>query len=236
MWELNPDEWDTPALHYERRRVGNWRIRTLMQSPAVYQMWGIDRKLYYHHERPLKVTLLQELRNGKWATWMVDDVPHWRSMQIYAQGSKGKVLAAGLGLGLIAHAVEPVDSVESITIVERSMDVIDLVGPHVKPLQKTRIVSADWYSFMANEARIAEYDTVIVDLWVTHSVEEKLRIYYQEILPMMMKLKQAKPGMIVVFHGWVGQSGIKIADAEMSRKVIEAERLMQRFERECSTG
>ena len=76
---------------------------------------------------------------------MVDDYPHAQGMVEHAEHYHGHVLCAGLGLGLIVHALHDRPEVERITVVEREPDVIALVKKYL-PKGKTRVIQDDWYS------------------------------------------------------------------------------------------
>lgn len=65
---------------------------------------------------PKKNITTVELRiDGK--AWMVDDPVHWFTIQKLAATYHGHVLCAGLGLGLIVHALSKNKKVKSITVV-----------------------------------------------------------------------------------------------------------------------
>ena len=99
--------WQTPATSYPRTQLGAARI-TDMKYRGMYHAFGTrplgkqERYDYYNVAGSIRVTGLKI--NGK--TWMVDDPPHWWSIQERASQYHGHVLCAGLGLGLIVHALE----------------------------------------------------------------------------------------------------------------------------------
>jgi hypothetical protein len=109
-------------------------LETLTYKPGFYSMYGVraeDGQQYQHYEalNPLRVTRLRV--NGD--PVMVDDPPHWFGTLEAASKYTGHVLCAGLGLGLIVHALRRNPRVTAITVVERSPDVIDLIWPHLAP-------------------------------------------------------------------------------------------------------
>ncbi len=131
---LELDTWKTPATNYPRKAAGTARIATTTYKAGFYNMYGVraaDGEQYQHFEavNPLKVTQLKI--GGK--TWMVDDPPHHYGTIEAAQTYTGHVLCAGLGLGLIVHALRDNPAVTKVTVVERCKDVIDLVWPHLAP-------------------------------------------------------------------------------------------------------
>jgi len=111
-------------------------------------------------------------------TVMVDDPLHWYGMQDLAKASYGKVLVAGLGLGLIVHALEENNNVDSIDVVEINRDVISLVYPHIR-VRKTRIIHDDFWQYLYRTEE--SYDTCIIDIWVYSDPKERVHTGYHMI-------------------------------------------------------
>ena len=188
--------WHTPATDYPRRQVGDFRIADYRYVKGYYNMSGLLDNALFRAAKPLTITDLQERRNGKWHTWMVDDPPHWEAMKFYASKAVGRVLTTGLGLGLVIHALDENKAVESIAVIERSQDVIDLVGDLV-PLSV--IIKDDFYDYMA--ATSDQYDTCIIDLWTASGVASKMKAY-GEAIQTMFQVQHKWPGAKVFFHGF----------------------------------
>ncbi len=205
------DDWHTPATDYQEDQVGNVRIRKLKYTRGYYQMYGIDDKMVFNVVKPITITQLQERRGRKWNSWMVDDPPHWRAMEIYAQHSKGRVLVAGLGLGLILHALVKNKDVTEIVVIERNTDILRLMCDLI-PTQP-RIIQDDFLSYVGKG--LGTWDTIIVDLWVSRSVSEKMRLYREEVIPMAVYLNDKFPHAQKVFHGFHTLSDIKHTTPEM---------------------
>ena len=81
----------------------------------------------------------------------------------------GKVVTFGLGLGYYAYMVSEKESVESITVVEKSENVIRLFEKHVLPQfenkHKVRIVNADAFEYAEKVMPSENYDYAFVDTW-----------------------------------------------------------------------
>ena len=106
--------------------------------------------------KPIKVTTLSI---GKEMV-MVDDPLHWIGMQELAKAAKGTVITAGLGLGLIAHALLENPAVTNITVVEKEPDVINLIRKYIPDSNKLTIIEGNIF----DEISIV-HDTVILDIW-----------------------------------------------------------------------
>jgi hypothetical protein len=153
---LKLQRWSTPATAYPVKTIGKARLKHCYYNKNVYDMYHVrnpvelggdgDRYLYFQCGQRMPVCAL-EIKSGKrWVVWMVDDPPHWYGMIEHASHYADHVLCAGLGLGLIVHALSANPRVERITVVEREQDVIDLIGP-LLPQDKVKIVKADWYDY-----------------------------------------------------------------------------------------
>ena len=158
-------EWHTPATDYE------------IQSYGEAQIYRVKYKGYYHGNyvtdpdgggpynmyrcpKAIPVTTL----DIEGETWMVDDPPHWWRIQQHAATYHGHVLVAGLGLGLIVWALNMNPQVKRITVVERNLDVINMVGSLV-PKQKLLIIHhGDFFNLPI--FRHDKYDGVFFDLFV----------------------------------------------------------------------
>ncbi len=215
---LELDSWHTPATDYPEIQVGSHRIKR-SRYRGHYYMYGIDDYLLFHTRHDLKITTLQELRGKRWHQWMVDDPPHWRAMEIYAEHSEGDVLCAGLGLGLIVHALARNPKVASITVVEQSQDVIDLISPHLPTDKHITIVKDDWYGIYRRAEH--RWGGIIVDIWVANGAAEKQDQFHHEVLPMWVELAQLYPDTPLTFHGYQNVSSIRHTSPEMVKENAE---------------
>ncbi len=222
------EEWATPATAYVARRVGDFRISRRGYSRGLYRMSGLDDKAIFKVLRghPLPITSLEERVAGsrptRWHSWMVDDPPHLKAMGVYAAAAEGPVLCAGLGLGLIQHALAEQPAVDYVMTVEREAAVIDLVYrelPHSK--KDLRIVEADWRGVMSADLEGIEEDwgMIVVDLWVTSNLREKYEALGDAAV-MAAKLKDRWPKAKLVFHGFAPLSDVKWDISEKTRAAM----------------
>ena len=155
---LELDSFSSPATMYKEKTIGTAEIVKVKYKPGYYFMEGVRGYDLVHVRKQIPITLLKI----KEKTWMVDDPLHWYGMQDLAKHSHGKVLVAGLGLGLLAHALVLNPKVESIDIFEINQDVIDLVIPLIPNDSKVRIYKKDIFDY---EWASINYDTIIIDTW-----------------------------------------------------------------------
>jgi len=194
--------WRTQASKYPRTSHGIAAIRDWpLDAGDTYEAYGTHPPnakrdyAYYRVERNVITTNLTI--DGQ--VWMVDDPPHWWAIQEYAAEFSGHVLVAGLGLGLIVHALAANPKVTSITVVELCKDVIDLVGPLVP---KCEIVHSDWYEYEPT----AKVDGVFYDLFLGSGKANAM-----PALREMLELRQRFPGVIHRILGFNNPGLIRLA-------------------------
>ena len=85
------------------------------------------------------------------------------------RASRGRVLIAGLGLGMILTRILSKPEVDSVIVVEKYQDVIDLVGRHFQS-PKLSIVCADIHEW--NPPRGERFDTIYFDIWADQSTDD----------------------------------------------------------------
>lgn len=203
--------WKTPATDYPKKELGSARIVHGFYNYGYFHNYGVRGYEFFKVTKQIPVTSLEiksqqlKLSDDKskgWITWMVDDPPHWWSMQDYAKNSLGKVLVAGFGLGLVVHELLNNVDVDSITVVEQNKDVIDLISPLLpKPENVTfEIINKDFYIFIDETKR--QFDRIIIDLWTSGSKEETIKILNEEVEPLSYYIETLFPDASVVFHGF----------------------------------
>lgn len=84
---------------------------------------------------------------------MEDDPPHWSAMQeIVPLLPPGRLLVAGLGLGLICWPLLERPDIPAIDIVEIEQDVIDLVTPLLPPDPRRTVIHDNYYRLIRHPA------------------------------------------------------------------------------------
>ena len=112
-------------------------------------------------------------------TWMTVTPNEINTMRACLERTHGRVVTYGLGLGYFAFHALLREDVSSVTVVERSADVIRLFERHLLPRfprrECLRIVQADAFEHMRDMLPKTECDTVFADLW--HDVSDGLPMY-----------------------------------------------------------
>lgn len=112
----------------------------------------------------------------------------------FVRNAKGKVLIAGLGIGVILKNV--LDKLKDkriteIVIIEKYQDVIDLIAPYFEKYKNIKIVCADIFDWRPEKG--TKFDTIYFDIWPN---------ICQDNLEEMAKLHQAFKGYKVK-GGWM---------------------------------
>ena len=83
--------------------------------------------------------------------------------------ARGKVITFGLGLGYYAYMASEKENVSSVTVVEKSSDVIRLFEKYILPQfshpEKVRIINADAFEYAEYTMPGENYDFAFVDTW-----------------------------------------------------------------------
>lgn len=113
--------------------------------------------------------------------WM-SVIPHEiNTMRRPISSAKGKVLVLGLGLGYYAYMIAKKENVETITIIENDIDVIEVFQKAIFPQfsksmqSKIAIVNDDAYAYLAKSNNI--YDEIFVDIY--HNASDGIIHYFK---------------------------------------------------------
>ena len=124
----------------------------------------------------------------------------------------GDVLITGLGIGMVLAPLGSWKKIKSVTVVENSQDVIDLVEPYVS-FSKLKVVCADAFDWHPGKRR---FDVVWHDIWPTIS---------EDSLPEIEKLKR-RYGQWLKKGGWQGAwAHEKIKEVQRKRRDEETVRV-----------
>lgn len=133
--------------------------------------------------------------------WMAIKPNETATIRFAVEAAHGKVATFGLGMGYYPYLVHLKPNVESITIIERSKDVIELFKTHILPQfvhpEKVRIVCADAFEYAEKQMPAERFDYAFADTW--RDVSDGLPMYLR-----MKKLEYLNPH--TEFSYWVEES------------------------------
>ena len=133
----------------------------------------------FSREAPIPEGTYARLKIG--GTTMMSDTPmEQRSNRYVVRKAKGDVLIAGLGIGMIVVAMAQDPEVKTITVIEKSADVIKLVEPHLHKVTKGKltVIEADIFEFKPEKNQ--KWDTIYFDIWFhicTSNLDDMARLH-----------------------------------------------------------
>lgn len=160
-------------------KSGNVRIEKFEVSKSAAGFHNI-RSHGISHMSPGQYTRL--IVNG--GVMMSDTDMEYRTNLEAITSARGYALIMGLGLGYVIRAIaarerydtSPLDKwVRSITVIEKSQDVIDLVLPHLKDLPfNLEVIHADALAFVPSKGM--RFDFIYHDIWPESDVDNLTEI------------------------------------------------------------
>lgn len=99
-------------------------------------------------------------------TWMTDYPIEQIQIDHHLRAMHGDILVGGLGLGYAAVKLCERDEVQSVTVIELSQDVINLVAEHIAH-PKLTVICADLDKWVVDQATLGElwFDFAFYDTW-----------------------------------------------------------------------
>lgn len=107
---------------------------------------------------------------------MTDTLMEWNTNKGFISSSHGDVFIGGLGIGMVIMAIQDNPNIRSITVVEKSDDVISIVKPQLPLNQKVCIIQGDVFTYIPDN----KYDMIYLDIW--HEVSSE--IFIKQMIPL----------------------------------------------------
>ncbi len=125
-----------------------FNLRAIRDDPAGYMHDGTYVRLHVNGTLVMSDTHLERKTNRE-----------------FHHKVNGKVLIAGLGLGLILNCLEDKKKeIEKVTVIEKSKDVIDLISLYFPWVE---VIHADIFEWTTDE----KWDTIYFDIWPDRDTE-----------------------------------------------------------------
>ena len=98
-----------------------------------------------------------------WDVMMSDTTMEMVTNSEFMRRANGRVLIAGLGLGIVVHIIQDLKAVDEIVIIEKSKDIIDMVTKEMKFNDKVKIINDDIFEWQPKRGE--KFDTMWFDIW-----------------------------------------------------------------------
>lgn len=106
-----------------------------------------------------------------------------RTNATFIAKANGNVLIGGLGIGLIVLPLLEKENIKSITIIEKSPEIIEMVGAQLKlPEDKVKIIEGDVFTYEPEQ----KFDTIYMDIWPWVNSD----IYEEQMKPLKQRYRK----------------------------------------------
>lgn len=156
----------------QEKTVGDFAIEhfEVSEHDLYARLHGIESRVY------VKLT-----QNGN--VVMSDTQMEKETNADFVRSAHGDVLIGGLGIGLIVLAIQDKEAVNTITILEKNEEVIELVKNQLPLNEKVQIVNADAFTYKPK----MKYNTIYMDIW--NYINED--VYHEEMKPLIAKYRRS---------------------------------------------
>lgn len=106
-------------------------------------------------------------------TMMSETPMEHRTNSDFVHDAHGDVLIGGLGLGMIIMAIQDKEDVHSVTVLEKSQDVIDAIQHQLPLNDRVKIICDDVFDWKPDK----KYDCVYMDIWYypSHEIYDEMK-------------------------------------------------------------
>lgn len=142
-------------------------------------------------KNPLRIHELSHSKHGVWMTDMPEELNQIAEL-MYEAAPAGRVLAGGLGLGILAQTLAARQGVNSVTVVENDKDVVKLCG---RTDLGYRLALTDIARFLTTTKECFDY--YMLDTW--QGTNEGT--WWRSVMPLRRVIRQ-RNGERPVIHCW----------------------------------
>ena len=137
-------------------RVGDAAVEHFEVDQAAARWSSVrDRAFAVREGRYARLTIKGHL-------WMSDTTMERRSNFGVVQAAHGRVLIAGLGLGMLLKPILENPKVTEVVVIEKFADVIALIAPHFDS-PKLKVILGDIYEWRPAKGEV--FNTIYFDIW-----------------------------------------------------------------------
>lgn len=173
--------WDGPRKQPPGETASEWRKLEVVIPPRRVELVTFTDDFLYP---------ALEQRNARgWDTWMSITPSEMLSLNPGISRAKGKVLLGGLGMGFMLSRIMRRPQVTSVTVVERSQELVKWLQPSIERLyrKRVRLVVGDAIDYMDRKGH--QYDSVLMDIWRSYGD----RMYDYDWEQACLRLKNKSP-------------------------------------------
>lgn len=143
-------------------KSGNWFIDDVFVDELVSIRSKMSRNKLDWVDAGTYKRLVRVCDNGHHEVVMSNTRMEFLTNRNFIIKASGRILINGLGLGLVVNALLKKDDVGSITVIENSQDVINLVSPYFSD-ERLKIINCDAMLYKPDKNEFFDY--VYHDIW-----------------------------------------------------------------------
>lgn len=135
---------------------GIWEVKTIEVKEDLWYKISMIKS-----GRAVPPGIYKQLKRG--STIVMSNTPdEIKDFSFFARNSNGDVLINGLGLGCVIKVLLEKENITSITVIEKSEDVIKLIAPYFND-NRLKIIHADAFEY--TPPKTIKYNFVWHDIW-----------------------------------------------------------------------
>jgi len=145
-------------------QIGEWKIETFEVTKKQADVYNL-RAIIHRDPRTIEPGTYKRLVH-KGHVVMSNTPSEIRDLRFFINRAKsegGHILINGLGLGVALKAILESDKIKTITVIEKSSEVITLIAPYYKDDKRITIIQADALTWKAPQGM--KYNIVWHDIW-----------------------------------------------------------------------
>lgn len=144
------------VLDLPEMKIGEYRVAHKTYQPEFrFDMLGRGGYVRFDSKIVLRMLFHKDM------LWMSDSPSEIEDMERLAERVNGKVLVAGLGMGLLTEILARNPEVHAADVIEISPEIVEMVSPFLSG--KVSVAVADFREWL--EQADGDYDAVILDIW-----------------------------------------------------------------------
>jgi len=143
-------------------KSGDWEVSTFIVTEQEIKIFNI-RAMFHPGGRLMEPGVFKKLtRNAQTIMSNTQAEISDHISFIHKAKDSESVLINGLGLGVALTEILKSDKVKEVTVIEKSLDVINLVAPHIQD-KRVSVINADAFKWKPPTGK--KYDIVWHDIW-----------------------------------------------------------------------
>jgi len=144
-------------------KSGDWEVSEFIVSESEARMFNLRNSFHPGYGNRDIVSGTYKKLTYKGSIVMSNTIAEINDHRYFIHKAEGNILIAGLGLGVVLAGLLQKDEVKSITVIEKSTNVIKLVAPTFAIEKRVKIIKADIFGWKPPKG--FKYDYIWHDIW-----------------------------------------------------------------------